>query len=83
MESRRESVRENGEIRDLFEGLVLVRELQQVPVRVRHQDELAWPPAAHPATYVHISIGTAGAVRIHVQADTGAQERADDDFGPS
>jgi hypothetical protein len=69
METGGEDIREHGQVQDLLHGAVLVRELQQVPVGVGHQHIVGL--AAHPAAHIHIAVGAAGAVRVHVQADTG------------
>src|SRR5690606_36979017 len=64
---RREDVREHGQVENFLHRLVLVGELQQVPVGVRHQDVLGL--AAYPAAHVDVAVGRAGAVRVDVLAD--------------
>src|SRR5205085_1599317 len=58
VEAGGEDVREHGQIHDLFQGLVAVREAQEVPVRVWNQDVLCL--AAHPAAHVYVAVGAAG-----------------------
>ncbi len=58
VEAGREDVREHGQVHDLLQGLVLVRELQQVPVGVGHQDVVGL--AADPAAHVHVAVGAPG-----------------------
>ncbi len=50
-----EDVRQHGQIEDLLQRLVLVRELQEVPVRVRHQHVLGL--TADPAAHVDAAVG--------------------------
>src|SRR6185437_13722893 len=65
----REDVREHGEIENLLEGLVAVRELEEVEVREWHHNVLSLP--ADPATHINVAVGCAGARRIYIQADAG------------
>ena len=62
-----ENIREESEVFDLSHGLIPIRELQQVEVRIgyHHVLRLTTDPAAH----VHVAISRAGAGRIHIQAD--------------
>ena len=69
METGREDVRQHGQVDDLLHRLFLVRELQEVPVRVGHQRVLRL--AAHPAAHVDVAVGGAGPVGVDVQADAG------------
>jgi hypothetical protein len=52
---------------NLFQGLVAIREPEQVPVSIG--DQHVFGLAAHPAAHIHITIGAARAVRVDVQAD--------------
>ena len=67
MEPRREDVRQHRQIEDLLHRLLLVGELQEVPVGVRHRHVLGL--AADPAAHVDVAIGRAGTVGVHVQAN--------------
>jgi hypothetical protein len=69
VEAGGEDVRQQRQVLDLLDGLVLVGELQQVEVRVRDHDVLGLP--ADPAAHVHVAVGGAGARRVHVEADAG------------
>ncbi len=69
VEAGREDVGEHRQVEDLLERLIAVRELQQVPVGVRHQDVLGL--TADPAAHVDVAVGAAGSVGIDVQADAG------------
>ena len=69
VEAGGEDVREHGQVHDLLQGLVPVREPQQVPVRVGHEHVLGL--AADPAADVHAPVGGPGAVGVDVQADPG------------
>src|SRR5581483_3658909 len=62
-----EDVGQAGEVADLLQGLVPVREAEQVEVGVGHHHVLGL--AAHPATHVHVAVGGAGPGRVHAQAD--------------
>jgi hypothetical protein len=65
----REDVREHGEVQDLLERLVPVRELQEVEVRERYHHVLGL--AAGPAAHVHVAVGGARPRRVDVEADAG------------
>src|SRR5918997_3573127 len=65
----REDVAEHGEIEDLLERLVAVRELEEVKVRERHHHVLGLP--AYPAAHVHVAVSGAGPRGVDVQADAG------------
>ena len=67
VEAGREDVGEHREVEDLLQRLVAVGELQQVPVRVRHEHVLGL--SAHPAAHVDVAVRAAGPVGVHVQAD--------------
>ena len=69
VEAGGEDVGEHRQVQDLLQRLVAVGELQQVPVRVRHQHVLGL--AADPAAHVDVAVGAAGAVGVDVQADAG------------
>eukprot|EP01052_Picozoa_sp_SAG31_P035475 SAG31_NODE_4286_length_3378_cov_6.692894_1_plen_513_part_00 len=69
VEAGGEDVRQQRQVLDLLDGLVLVGELQQVEVRVRDHDVLGLP--TDPAAHVHVAVGGAGARRVHVEADAG------------
>src|SRR5207237_6953061 len=64
----RKDVREHGEVGDLLEGLIAVRELQQVEVGEGHHHVLGLP--ADPAAHVDVPVGRAGACGIDVEADS-------------
>src|SRR5699024_5692966 len=64
-----EDVGEHRQVQHLLQRLVLVRELQRVEVRVRHQHVLGL--SADPAAHVHVPVGAAVTVRVDVQADSG------------
>src|SRR5918998_889578 len=64
-----EDVRQHGEVQDLLQRLVPIRELQEVEVREGHQEVLRLP--AYPAAHVHVAVGRARAGGVHVQADAG------------
>src|SRR4029450_3314684 len=65
----REDVGQHGQVTDLLHGLVLVRELEQVPVGVGHGHVLGL--AAKPAAHVDVAVGGAGPGRVDVLADAG------------
>ena len=65
----REDVGQHGQVEDLLHRLVLVREAQQVPVRVRHHHVLRL--AADPAAHVDVAVRGTGPVRVDVEADPG------------
>ena len=65
----REDVREQREVLDLGEGLVLVAELQQVEVGVRTITYSACPPT-HPP-HVHIAVSGARPRRVDAEANPG------------
>src|SRR6185312_15091479 len=69
VEAGGQDVREHGQVHDLFQGLVAVGELEQVPVGVGDQDVFGL--AADPAAHVDVAVGASGAVGVHVQADAG------------
>src|SRR6202012_3191728 len=69
VEAGREDVRQHGQVLDLGQGLVLVGELEQVPVGVGHHHVLGL--AADPAAHVHVAVGRARPVRVDVEADAG------------
>ena len=64
-----EDVGEQREVADLGHRLVLIGELEQVEIRIRH--EHVFGLAADPAAHVDIAVGCAGPCRIDVQADAG------------
>src|SRR5215213_8126164 len=65
----REDVRQHGQVLDLGHGLVLVGELEQVPVGVGDGDVAGL--AAQPAAHVDVAVGGAGPGRVDVLADAG------------
>ncbi len=65
----REDVREHREVEDLLQGLVAVRELQELEVGVGHEHVLRL--AAFPAAHVHVPVGGSGSCGVDVQADVG------------
>src|SRR5215208_2365669 len=65
----REDVRQHGQVADLLHRLVLVGELEQVPVGVGDGHVLGL--AAQPAAHVDIAVGGAGPGRVDVLADAG------------
>src|SRR5260370_29055947 len=67
MKSRRQNVREHRQVQDLGEGLLLVWEFQQVEVGIRHHHKLGLP--SDPTTHIHVTVGSAGAISIHIQAN--------------
>ena len=69
MEAGREDVREHRQVEDLLHRLVLVRELEKVPVGVGNHHVLGLP--TDPAAHVHIAVCGARPVGIDVQADAG------------
>jgi hypothetical protein len=69
VESGREDVGQHREVEDLLERLVAIRELQEVPVRVGHEDILGL--TADPSAHIDVTVGAAGPVGVHVQADAG------------
>ena len=69
VEAGGEDVREHGQVHDLFQCLIAVRETQQVPVGVGNQHVLGL--SAYPAAHVHVAVGAAGAVRVDVEANAG------------
>src|SRR5262249_8256070 len=62
---------ENGgkarQVLDLGHGLSLVRELEEIEIRIRHHYVISL--AADPTTHVDIAIRGAGTSRVYVQAD--------------
>src|SRR5206468_10688385 len=74
VEPGREDVRQHGQVEDLLHRLVLVGELEQVPVGVRHEHVLGL--AADPAAHVDVAVRRARAVRVDVQADAGVARLA-------
>src|SRR3979409_82314 len=69
VEAGRQDVRQHGEVHDLGQGLVLVRELEQIEVRIGHHDVAGL--AADPAAHVDIAVGAARATGIDRQAHAG------------
>jgi len=69
VEPGREYVREHGQVADLRHRLVLVRELEQVPVGVGDHHVLGL--AADPAAHVHVAIGGTRPLGVHIEADAG------------
>src|SRR4029453_9512578 len=65
----REDVRQHGQVPDLGHGLVLVGELEQVPVGVGDGHVLGL--AAQPAAHVDIAVGGPGPGRVDVLTDPG------------
>ena len=63
----REDVRQHRQVEDLLHRLVLVGELQEVPVGVRDQHVLGL--AADPAAHVDVAVRRAGPVGVDVLAD--------------
>ena len=69
VEAGREDVRQHRQVEDLLHRLVLVGELQEVPVGVRDHHVLGL--AADPAAHVDVAVRRARPVRVDVQADAG------------
>src|ERR1700730_4349504 len=69
VEPGREDVREHGQVEDLLHRLVLVRELQQVPVGVGDHDVLSL--ATNPAPHVDVAVCGTRALGVHIEADSG------------
>jgi hypothetical protein len=69
MKSGRQDVCQAGQIADLFESLSLVRELQTVEVGIRHHDVFGL--TADPTAHIDITVSTAGALGVDIQADAG------------
>ena len=69
VEAGGEDVREHGEVHDLRQRLVPVRELQQIPVRIGHQHVLGL--TADPPTHVDVAVGAARPVGVDVETDSG------------
>ena len=67
--SGRENIGKQGQIQDLRHRLILIRELQQVEIRVRHHDVLGL--AADPSAHIDVAVGRARPSWIHGQADAG------------
>src|SRR5918994_4714527 len=65
----REDIREHGEVQDLLQRLLFVREFEQVEVREGAHDVHGLP--ADPAAHVHVAVGRARPRRVDVEADTG------------
>lgn len=64
-----EDIREHREVEDLLHRLILVRELQDVPVGIGYEHILGLP--ADPAAHVDVAVRRTRAVRIDVEADAG------------
>ena len=64
-----EDVREHREVEDLLHRLVLVRELQEVPIGVGHEHILGL--TADPTAHIDIPVGRARTIGIDVEADAG------------
>ena len=69
METGRQDVRQHGQVHDLGQRLVLVRELEQIEIGIGDHDVAGLP--ADPAAHVDIAIGAAGATGIDRQAHAG------------
>src|SRR5664279_3521948 len=67
VEAGGEDVRQYGQVGDLLQRLVPVREHQQVPVRVRDPHVLGL--AADPAAHVDVAVRRPGPIGVDVQAD--------------
>jgi hypothetical protein len=67
VEPGREDVRQHRQVEDLLHRLILVGELQEVPVGVRDHDVLGL--AADPTAHVHVPVGGARPIGVRVQAD--------------
>ena len=71
MKAGRQNVRQHGQVHDLGQGLVLVRELEQVEVGIGDHDVAGL--SADPAAHVDIAVGAAGATGIDRQANAGVR----------
>mmetsp|Transcript_16757 Transcript_16757/g.43508 ORF Transcript_16757/g.43508 Transcript_16757/m.43508 type:complete len:321 (+) Transcript_16757:119-1081(+) len=73
--SRREDIGQKRERLDLLHRLIAVRELEQVPVGIRHHDVLRLP--ANPATHVDVAVRGARAGWVDVEANTSVSSLAE------
>src|SRR6202035_2486693 len=63
----RKDVGEHGQVLDLRHGLVLVREGNQIEIRIGNHDILGLAP--DPAPHIDVAVGPAGTPGIHIKTD--------------
>src|SRR5258708_35770225 len=68
MKSCRQNVGEHGQVENLGEGLIFVREFQQVEVGIGHHHKLGLP--SDPTTHIHVTVSSPGPIPVHIQADS-------------
>jgi len=66
----RQNIAKAGEVSCLCERLILVRELEQVPIGVWHHHILGL--SSDPTAKIDVAVSAAGPARVHVEADVGA-----------
>src|ERR1700752_4810485 len=69
VEAGRQDVRQHGQVGDLLHSLFLVGKLQKVEIGIGHQHIIRL--STHPAAHIHIAVGSARLLLVHVQAHAG------------